>query len=65
MNNKEHKEYIEALKKYATTMLKSEEKTKEFLRDAGIHTPTGRLTKHYSSKESSIGYKLSQEPKAK
>ncbi|WP_291287742.1 hypothetical protein [Flavobacterium sp.] len=56
MTSKEHKEYIAALKQYSAELLKSENDSKRFLVDAGIHTPTGRLTRVYSSSES-IGYK--------
>lgn len=56
MTSKEHKEYLDALRKYSNELLKSEDNVKGFLRDAGIHTQTGRLTKNYSSSEP-IGYK--------
>lgn len=56
MTSKEHKEYVAALKLYSDKLLKSEDKMKGFLVDAGIHTQTGRLTKVYTSSEP-IGYK--------
>ncbi|MBC5836728.1 hypothetical protein [Flavobacterium muglaense] len=58
MTTKEHKDYIEELRKYSSNLLKSENDVKKFFVDAGIHTETGRLTKVYSSSEPvNIGYK--------
>lgn len=57
MTSKEHKEYVAALKQYSNQLLQSENGVKSFLVEAGIHTQTGRLTKIYSSSESSVGYK--------
>lgn len=67
MTSKEHKEYVLALKQYSDSLLKSENKVKGFLVDAGIHTQTGRLTRVYSSSEQPIGYKAekSKEEKSK
>lgn len=57
MNKKEHQEYIQALRDYSKKVLESEEETKRFFVKAGIHTPTGKLTKVYShTEEPKIGY---------
>ena len=47
MDNKEQKKYIEELRKFGKELLASKEKAEKFLQDAGIHTKTGRLKKHY------------------
>lgn len=60
MNSKEHKEYIKALRAYSQKILESEENTKRFLVEAGIHTKTGRLTKAYSYTETIVGYTQSK-----
>lgn len=56
MTAKEHKEYLEELRKYSKELAKSKENLKSFFIEAGIYTPTGRLTKIYSSTEPNIGY---------
>lgn len=60
MNNKQHKNYINDITDYSVSLLNSETKTKKFFISAGIHTPTGRLTKIYNSTEQavSIGFKI-------
>ena len=46
-----------AKKKTCIEFLSAEKETREFLVKAGIHTKTGRLTKHYSESKATIGYK--------
>jgi len=50
MNAKEHKIYLEEFKAYAKRITATKNSTKDFLVRAGINTPSGRLTKAYSSK---------------
>ncbi len=57
MNKKEHTEQLADFKKITNEILSSEKETRAFLVKAGIHTKTGRLTKHYSESKSPIGYK--------
>jgi len=47
MDKKEQKEYIRELRKFGKELIESKEKAEKFLQDAGIHTKTGKLTKHY------------------
>lgn len=47
MTKKEHNVYLKAFNAYSREVLSSKEKTMKFLIDAGINTPTGRLTKTY------------------
>ncbi len=54
MNTKEHKKYREEFKKFARTVLASEDATNSFLVDAGINTRTGKLTKNYSEKPTGV-----------
>lgn len=49
MNKKEHKEYLEAFKKYSDKIVSSKKSAMEFLVRAGIHTSNGKLSKAYTS----------------
>lgn len=49
MNSREHKIYLKEFKAFSKSVVSSEKSVKAFLVRAGIHTPTGRLTKAYSS----------------
>lgn len=61
MNTKEHKKYLEEFSALTKKILSSEKETSEFLVEAGINTPTGRLTKIYSDSNRSIGYRTQKE----
>ena len=54
MTVKEHKEYLKAFQIFSKEILSSKEKTLEFLYEAGINTPTGRLTKAYKHQPVSV-----------
>jgi hypothetical protein len=47
MNNKEHKEYLAAFKKYSTKVSSSKKKSRQFLVRSGIHDASGTLNKVY------------------
>lgn len=47
MNITEHKKYLKEFKAFGKKVTSSQESSKQFLIDAGIHTPTGRLKKPY------------------
>jgi len=47
MNLAEHKKYLAEFKAFGKKVTSSKENSKQFLIDAGIHTPTGRLRKQY------------------
>ena len=49
MDANEHKMYLKEFKAYARRITATKNSTKEFLVRVGINTPTGRLTKAYSS----------------
>lgn len=50
MNEKEHKKYLRAFKEISSKILSSESETKNFLvNKVKINTPSGALTKVYSS----------------
>lgn len=61
MNSIEHKKYLKEISALADKILSSEADTKKFLVDAGINTPTGRLTKIYSETSVPMGYKIKKE----
>ena len=50
MNNKEHKQYLEAFLRYAKKITASKEEGAKFLIRAGIHDKKGKLSKAYSAK---------------
>ncbi len=54
MNIREHKAYQKEFKAYSREITATKDSTKKFLIRSGINTPTGRLTKTYSSRNSSI-----------
>jgi hypothetical protein len=49
MNTREHKQYLKEFKEYSREIISSQENAREFLIRTGINTPTGKLTKAYSS----------------
>lgn len=49
MNNKEHKEYLEAFKRYAKKITASKKGAGDFLVRTGIHNKNGKLSKAYTS----------------
>jgi len=53
MDIREHKAYQKEFKAYSKEITATKDSTKEFLVRSGINTPTGRLTKTYSSRNSS------------
>ena len=56
MTTKEHKAYLKKFKAYSREVLSTKENALQFLINAGINTPTGRLTKAY--KDQSISNKV-------
>lgn len=58
MNSEEHKKYLKEFSALAEKILSSEASTTKFLVEAGINTPTGRLTKAYTNKTPTIGYQI-------
>lgn len=49
MNNKEHKEYLEAFKRYSKKIASTKKEAGEFLVRAGIYNKKGKLSKAYTS----------------
>jgi hypothetical protein len=49
MNTREHKQYLKEFKEYSREIISSQENARNFLIRTGINTPTGKLTKAYSS----------------
>lgn len=49
MNSKEHKEYLEAFKKYSQKITSSKKEAKDFFVRSGIHNSNGKLSKVYVS----------------
>jgi hypothetical protein len=49
MDTKEHIDYLKDFKKYSKEVTRTKETSKEFLIRAGILTPTGRLSRSYTS----------------
>lgn len=47
MNKREHKEYLEAFKKYSKKISSSKKQAEEFLIRSGIHNRNGELSKAY------------------
>ncbi len=47
MNNKEHKELLEAFKKYTNKLLSSKKESEDFLIRSGIYSQKGKLSKNY------------------
>jgi hypothetical protein len=47
---KSYEEELEQMREFAKKLSSSKKKSLQFLQDAGIATPTGRLTKFYRSK---------------
>ncbi len=47
MDTKEQQAFIKEFKKFSKEISSSKEKSQNFLKKAGIHTKTGRLTKPY------------------
>jgi hypothetical protein len=52
MDIREHKAYQQEFKAYSKEITATKDSTKKFLVRLGINTPTGRLTKTYSSRNS-------------
>jgi hypothetical protein len=50
MDKKEHNTYLKEFKEYSKNITSSKKTTQKFLVRSGINTPTGRLTKTYSTK---------------
>ncbi|MEA3443897.1 MAG: hypothetical protein U9R19_04140 [Bacteroidota bacterium] len=49
MNNKEHKELLEAFKKYTKKLISSKKESRDFLVRSGIHNKKGELNQDYIS----------------
>lgn len=49
MNTKEHKQYLKEFRAYSKEITSSQDNAQNFLIRTGINTPTGKLTKAYSS----------------
>ena len=49
MSSKEHKELLEAFKKYTKKMISSKQESQDFLLRSGIHNKKGKLSKNYIS----------------
>ena len=47
MDKKEQEDYLKELRQFGKELIGSKEKAEKFLRDAGIHTKTGKLKKEY------------------
>lgn len=47
MNDKKVEQLIATLEKYKKQLVKDQNKSKNFLKDAGILTPKGKFTKNY------------------
>lgn len=50
MDKREHSSYLKEFIAYSKEVTSTKDSTKEFLIRTGINTPTGRLTKAYSSR---------------
>ena len=57
MNTTEHKKYLEDITALSKKILSSKKSTTDFLIEAKINTPTGRITKFYSENRTLIGFK--------
>lgn len=47
MNSKEHKELLEAFKKYTKKLISSKKESQDFLVRSGIHNKNGELSQNY------------------